>query len=108
MVWFINPPWRIHVSGECRVKVRFAGVLVTLAGSEEVEVPVRCGLTLRELLRILVERNPRLKLRLVEDDGLWPGIYAAVNDVDIRLLSGLDTRLSDGDTILFISYIHGG
>jgi len=94
--------------GECRVRVKFAGVLVSFAGSDAVDVKVECGSTLRELLRQLSQQNPRLRRRLVEDDELWPGVYAAVNDVDIRLLNGLETRLKDGDVVLFLSYIHGG
>ena len=94
--------------GECRVRVKFAGVLVSFAGSDSIDVEVKCGSTLRELLGQLAQQNPRLRRRLVEDNGLWPGVYAAVNDVDIRLLNGLETRLRDGDIILFLSYIHGG
>lgn len=93
---------------ECRVRVKFAGVLVSFAGSEYLDVNVKCGSTLKELLRQLASINPRLKRRLIEDDGLWPGIYAAVNDTDIRLLNGLNTRLNNGDVVLFLSYIHGG
>ncbi|ABW01898.1 MoaD/ThiS family protein [Caldivirga maquilingensis] len=93
---------------ECRVKVKFAGVLVTFAGSETIDVGVKCGSTLRDLLRQLASVNPRLKRRLIEDDGLWPGVYVAINDTDIRLLNGLDTRLNNGDVVLFLSYIHGG
>ncbi|KUO86205.1 MAG: MoaD/ThiS family protein [Caldivirga sp.] len=94
--------------GECRVRVKFAGVLVSFAGSDSIDVEVKCGSTLRELLGQLAQQNPRLRRRLVEDNGLWPGVYAAVNDVDIRLLNGLETRLKDGDVVLFLSYIHGG
>ncbi len=94
--------------GECRVRVKFAGVLVSFAGSDSIDIEVKCGSTLRELLGQLAQQNPRLRRRLVEDNGLWPGVYAAVNDVDIRLLNGLETRLKDGDVVLFLSYIHGG
>ena len=94
--------------GECRVRVKFAGVLVSFAGSDSIDVEVKCGSTLRELLGQLAQQNPRLRRRLVEDNGLGPGVYAAVNDVDIRLLNGLETRLKDGDVVLFLSYIHGG
>jgi len=94
--------------GECRVRVKFAGVLVSFAGSDSIDVEVKCGSTLRELLGQLAQQNPRLRRRLVEDNGLWPGVYAAINDVDIRLLNGLETRLKDGDVVLFLSYIHGG
>ncbi len=93
---------------KCRVKVKFAGVLVSFAGSESIDVDLKCGSTLRELLRRLAEVNPKLRRRLIEDDDLWPGVYVAINDTDVRLLNGLNTRLNNGDVILFLSYIHGG
>jgi molybdopterin converting factor small subunit len=37
-----------------------------------------------------------------------PGILVLINDVDWELESGLDYELKDGDSILFISTLHGG
>jgi len=46
---------------------------------------------------------------VVEPGGrLRPDIYIAVNDVDIRLLSGLATRVEKDDVVLILAYIHPG
>lgn len=94
--------------GGCTVRVRFAGVLVSLAGSSEVTVKVPCGSTLRDLLTTLTSGRPKLAERIFRGKSIAPGIYIAVNDVDVRLLNSLSTRLNDGDTVLILSYIHGG
>jgi len=37
-----------------------------------------------------------------------PGILVLINDTDWELEDGLEYRLRDGDTIVFISTLHGG
>jgi ubiquitin related modifier 1 len=37
-----------------------------------------------------------------------PGILVLVNDVDWELTGELQTEVSDGDSIVFISTLHGG
>ncbi len=89
------------------VKVRLAGVLRHLAGTDTVSVEAT---TVRELVEGLRTVNERLYERVWDcsEKDLAPDIYIAVNDVDIRLLDGLNTRVGDGDTVLLLSYIHGG
>ncbi|MDT7870674.1 MAG: MoaD/ThiS family protein [Thermoproteus sp.] len=87
------------------VRVVLEGVLTYLAGRRELEVEAS---TVRELVERLRE-FPKLYQRVRgKEDGLSPDIYIAVNDVDIRLLSGLDTQLREGDVVLILAYIHGG
>ncbi|MEL9991634.1 MAG: MoaD/ThiS family protein [Thermoproteus sp.] len=86
------------------VKVVLEGVLVNLAGKRELEVEAS---TVGELLEKLKE-YPKLYERIKRGRGLSPDIYIAVNDVDVKLLSGLDTGLKEGDVVLILAYIHGG
>ena len=53
----------------------------------------------------LLKSRPEL---FVQDDSVRPGILVLVNDVDWELLGGLNAKLTDGDTVLFISTLHGG
>ncbi len=87
------------------VRVLLAGVLASLAGRRELRIEAA---SVRELIEKLQDM-PRLYERIVRSKGkLYPDIYIAVNDVDIRLLSGLDTALKEDDTVLIMAYIHGG
>ncbi|AFA38074.1 ThiS family [Pyrobaculum oguniense TE7] len=88
-------------------RVKLAGVLVALAGGrDEVEVE---GSTVKEVLESLSSVSQKLYRRVVGDGGrLRPDIYIAVNDVDIRLLSGLSTQVKKDDVVLILAYIHPG
>ncbi|ABL88975.1 molybdopterin synthase subunit MoaD [Pyrobaculum islandicum DSM 4184] len=88
-------------------KVKLAGVLVALAGGKtELEID---GATVRDILRGLASVSQKLYERVVGPDG-WPraDIYIAINDVDIRLLSGLSTPVGKEDVVLILAYIHPG
>ena len=95
---------------ECgiRIKLRFAGVLKIFAGDNEMEMEMPCGSSIKDLIAKLSSSNPKLFARLMNGKELMPDIYIAINDVDVRLLNDLATPLKNGDTILFLSYIHGG
>lgn len=74
------------------------------------DVPQSSGkLSIRQLLpwmrdHLLSER-PEL---FMKDDSVRPGILVLVNDVDWELSGQLESELSDGDVITFISTLHGG
>ncbi|GIQ85333.1 ubiquitin-related modifier 1 [Kipferlia bialata] len=41
-------------------------------------------------------------------EGLQDGVLVLVNDVDIELLDGHDTRIVSGDRVAYMSLMHGG
>ncbi|AET31708.1 MoaD/ThiS family protein [Pyrobaculum ferrireducens] len=88
-------------------RVKLAGVLVALAGGrDELEVE---GATVKEVLSNLSAVSQKLYRRVVGEDGRpRADIYIAVNDVDIRLLSGLSTPVKKEDVVLILAYIHPG
>ncbi|GAB6945904.1 MoaD/ThiS family protein [Vulcanisaeta sp. JCM 16161] len=91
------------------VRVRLVGVLRALAlGKEYVELSEVA--TVRDVINGLKSINEKLFRRVFDQSRgeLAPDIYVAVNDVDIRLLKGLDTPVKDGDEVLILAYIHGG
>ncbi|MFN3805182.1 MAG: MoaD/ThiS family protein [Pyrobaculum sp.] len=88
-------------------KVRLAGVLVALAGGRtELEVD---GATVGDVIKGLASISQKLYQRVVGPGGRpRADIYIAVNDVDIRLLSGLLTPVKKDDVVLILAYIHPG
>ena len=88
-------------------RVKLAGVLVALAGGRD-EVVLE-GATVKEILSALSSISPKRYKRVVGEDGRpRADIYIAVNDVDIRLLSGLNTPVKKDDVVLLLAYIHPG
>ena len=67
------------------------------------------GATLRELVADLERRHPGLgPALLAEDGGLHRFIQTYVNDEDVRFLGGLETSLSDGDSVTVLPAVAGG
>jgi sulfur-carrier protein len=66
------------------------------------------GATLDELFADLEARHPGLRERLVDDKGLRRFVNVYLNDEDVRFLGGLDTAVSDGDTVTVLPAVAGG
>ena len=67
------------------------------------------GATLRDLVADLDSRNAGLGSALVGEDGaLHRFINVYVNDEDVRYLGGVETPLTDGDTVSILPAVAGG
>jgi sulfur-carrier protein len=66
------------------------------------------GTTLNELIGDLESRHPGLRERLIDDKGLRRFVNVYLNDEDVRFLGGLDTTVSDGDTVTVLPAVAGG
>ncbi|MFI0351874.1 MoaD/ThiS family protein [Actinomadura sp. 9N407] len=66
------------------------------------------GGTLDQLFSDLDERHPGLRGRLVDDKGLRRFVNVYLNDEDVRFLNGLETELSDGDSVTILPAVAGG
>jgi sulfur-carrier protein len=87
--------------------VRIPPVLRQATGGErEIEVS---GATVNEVLEDLYAKHPGVKAQLQTPDGeLHRFVNVYLNDEDVRLLSWLDTEVSDGDTLLILPAMAGG
>ncbi|WP_433175271.1 MoaD/ThiS family protein [Actinoallomurus sp. CA-150999] len=66
------------------------------------------GATLDELFADLEARHPGLRDRLVDEKGLRRFVNVYLNDEDVRFLGGLETKVSDGDTVTVLPAVAGG
>lgn len=66
------------------------------------------GGTLAEVLGDLDGRHPGLRERLIDDGGLRRFVNVYLNDEDVRFLGGLQTPVSDGDTLTVLPAVAGG
>ncbi len=87
------------------IEVRIPTILRNLTdGAKAVEGK---GANLHELLRDLDTRHPGLRDRLVDDKGLRRFVNVYLNDEDVRFIGGLETALSDGDTVTVLPAVAG-
>ena len=66
------------------------------------------GDTVRELLADLAARYPSLGTQILEDGGLAPFVNVYLGGEDVRTLDGLDTAVSEGQTLILLPAMAGG
>jgi len=75
-------------------------------GDPEVEAD---GATVGEVLRSLTAAHPDTEGQLFGEDGdLNRYVNVYLNDEDVRVLDGLETSVSDGDTVVILPAMAGG
>jgi molybdopterin synthase sulfur carrier subunit len=78
----------------------------SVGGEKEVEAS---GANVREVLRSLASQHPATESQLFSEDGeLNRYVNVYLNDEDVRVLQGLDTSVSDSDTIVILPAMAGG
>ena len=89
------------------IEVRIPTILRSYTGGEK--AVQGSGDTLIELLDDLDSRYSGLRGRLVTDEGnLHRFVNVYVNDEDVRFLGGLETKLTDGDSVTVLPAVAGG
>ena len=75
-------------------------------GEAEVEAP---GATVGDVLRSLADAHPGTRSQLFSDGGeLNRYVNVYLNDEDVRVLDGVDTTVSDSDTVVILPAMAGG
>ncbi|VDD93988.1 unnamed protein product [Enterobius vermicularis] len=95
------------------LNLEFSGGSEIVVGKKkfhQIDLPSDPSITIRDLIQwmmsSLIEKDKAYLL--VANDTVRPGVLVLVNDVDWEVLSGVDTTLKEGDTVTFLSTIHGG
>ena len=88
------------------VEVRIPTILRTFTGGEK--AVQGDGTTLLAVIDDINDRNPGLKERLIEADGLRRFVNVYVNDEDVRFSGGLSAPTSDGDVVVVLPAVAGG
>jgi molybdopterin synthase sulfur carrier subunit len=67
------------------------------------------GATVGEALRSLADRHPDTESQLFSEEGqLNRYVNVYLNDEDVRVLDGLETSVSDADTVVILPAMAGG
>ena len=95
------------------IKVRLVGVLEGLAGKPEIHMkPKKSRLTVSEAISELCRSIHSRELERAIIDPISrtvaSNVIVLVNDKDISVLKGLDTKVESNDTVTLIPVSHGG
>jgi molybdopterin converting factor small subunit/tRNA threonylcarbamoyladenosine modification (KEOPS) complex Cgi121 subunit len=91
-----------------KVKIEVYGFLRNLLGSNSVEVEVREGSSLREVLTKALASFPVLKDAIEENGEVRSYFILFVNGVDYQLVGGYSYIVKSGDSIQVLPISHGG
>lgn len=81
-------------------------VLARIVGSRELNVEVGEGASVRDVLSAAL--NGEAFRRVVDGEKVAPGMLVLLNEKDVRVLKGLDTKVRDGDVVTILGVVHGG
>jgi molybdopterin synthase sulfur carrier subunit len=78
----------------------------SVGGEKEVQAS---GESIRDVLRALASQHPATESQLFSEDGeLNRYVNVYLNDEDVRVLEGLDTSVSESDTVVILPAMAGG
>jgi molybdopterin synthase sulfur carrier subunit len=92
------------------ITVKFVGALRHFSGAGELALDYKRCASVEELVNKIVEEVPELKRSLIDRQLEDPRTNALilVNGREISVLNGLETKLNDGDDVVFVPVVHGG
>jgi MoaD family protein len=90
--------------------VKFIGALRRISDKTQLTISYEEGMSLKQLMAKILQEAPPLKRTL---NGQQPNdsrfnALILVNGREISVLNGLETKLNDGDEIVFVPVVHGG
>ena len=90
------------------IKLKLLRPFSEIVGKKEIKIDFN-GTTLNNLLKYLIEKYPNLKNELfTKNDELTEYICIFINDKPASALNDLESKIKEGDEILFFIPISGG
>ncbi len=90
------------------IKVEFRGPLESYGIQTIYLVNAMDHSKIRDVLSKLLQQNKGLKEIFSDVETVTRNTMVLLNEKDMTLFDGLDTRLDDGDSLLILPLIHGG
>jgi molybdopterin synthase sulfur carrier subunit len=92
------------------ITVKLVGSLRHFSGAGELELGCSACAYVGALVTELVKEVPELERGLIDQqlEDPRPNALILVNGREIGVLDGLETRLKDGDEVVFVPVVHGG
>ena len=92
------------------LNIKFIGALRHISGKTQLTVNFQESTSLKDLLSKLVIEFPSLEKTFIDQqlNDSRSNNLILVNGREISVLGGLETKLNDGDEIVFVPVVHGG
>ena len=90
--------------------VKFIGALRQISEKTQLTFNFQQGMSLKDLVSKISQEMPKLE-KIFNDQqftGSKSNALVLINGREISVLDGLETKLNDGDEIVFIPVVHGG
>lgn len=92
------------------MNVNFYATLRQVVGRKTVDLPLKPGVTVRELLDAVIARYPEMRASLFDEHGhLYGHVHVFINGQDAPYLEhALETKLAAGDAVDLFPAVGGG
>lgn len=92
------------------ITLKFIGALRHASGNEKIALDCKAGASLMDLVNAVTKEMPSLRRNLLDEqlEEPKPNALILVNGKEISVLNGLETKLKDGDEVVFVPVVHGG
>jgi molybdopterin synthase sulfur carrier subunit len=90
--------------------IKFIGALRHLSGKTEFTVSFQEDISIKELVDKITQELPELKHTFSDQElnDSRSNSLVLINGREISVLDGYETKLEDGDEIVFVPVVHGG
>ena len=90
--------------------IKFIGALRHLSGKTQFTITFQEDITIKELVNEISQELPELKHTFSDQElnDSKSNSLVLVNGREISVLNGYETKLKDGDEIVFVPVVHGG
>jgi sulfur-carrier protein len=90
--------------------IKFIGALRHLSGKTEFTLSFQDSISIKELVGKITQELPELKYTFTDQElnDSRSNSLVLVNGREISVLNGYETKLKDGDEIVFVPVVHGG
>ena len=90
--------------------IKFIGALRRISAKTQLTINHEEGMSIKQLMAKMAQEVPPLERTLSDqqpEDSRFNALIL-VNGREISVLNGLETKLKDGDEIVFVPVVHGG
>jgi MoaD family protein len=92
------------------LNIKFVGALRHLSGKNSLTLEIQQGATVKSVVAAISQLIPALKHTFTDGDlnDSRSNSLVLVNGVEISVLDGYETKVSEGDEVVFVPVVHGG